>query len=174
MNLKKIVNIYKSKWETVGLYQEFEINPQVSLCQGHEMTLSFSKNGTRDRWRCRYISCRYKIPLRNGTWLEGSRLNIDNFLLFVCFWASDILTINHCKKELSMGHSVVMDFSRYMREVCTCFVVKMSAEKIGGHGCIVDESLFSKRKANKGRMFPQKWVFVGTCRETKDVFMLRS
>ena len=44
MNLKKVVDICNSKWETIGLYQEFEIIPQVRLCpQGHEMTLSFDE-----------------------------------------------------------------------------------------------------------------------------------
>ena len=75
-----------------------------------------------------------------------------------------------------MGHSAVVDFSNYMREVCMWFVEKMSVENIGGDGCIVeiDESLFSKRKANKERKFPQQWVFGGICREMKDVFFMLS
>ena len=44
---------------------------------------------------------------------------------------------------------------------------------IGGPGTTVevDESLFSRRKNHQGRVLPQKWVFGGICRETRESFM---
>ncbi|GIX97917.1 DDE_Tnp_IS1595 domain-containing protein [Caerostris darwini] len=47
-------------------------------------------------------------------------------------------------------------------------------KKIGGPDCIVeiDQNLCTKRKDNCGRVLPEKWVFGGICRETKDSFVV--
>ena len=46
--------------------------------------------------------------------------------------------------------------------------------QIGGPGHIVeiDESLFSRRKYNRGRIVPEQWIFVGYDAATKESFLL--
>ncbi|KFD71256.1 hypothetical protein M514_16603 [Trichuris suis] len=36
----------------------------------------------------------------------------------------------------------------------------------------VDETLYSKRKSHRGRLYPEQWVFGGVCRETGESFLV--
>ena len=61
----------------------------------------------------------------------------------------------------------------YMREVCADEHLK-NPGKIGGDGLIVeiDESLFSRRKYNRGNKYPSQGVSEGVRRDTKEVFLV--
>ena len=61
----------------------------------------------------------------------------------------------------------------YMREICAYYVLQHQGV-IGGHDLNVeiDEVLFTKRKNNQGRLFPEQLCFGGICRETKECCMV--
>ena len=170
MNLGKLVSISKSKWDTFGRLQEAETIPMQVKCEnGHQMNLPLGPEGSRrDRWRCKFRGCRKDIGIRTKIWLEGSKPGLDKMLLFIYTWSQDLATISYCKNELGMNH-----MNMNMREVCAWLIEKQSQQKIGGEGKIVeiDESMFTRRKSNKGRVLPRQWVFGGICRETKEVFI---
>lgn len=69
-------------------------------------------------------------------------------------------------KLLKNNKKSIAIWYQYIRDICPTQLVKIKGEgenkfQIGGHGIIVqiDESLFVKRKHNRGRLEKQQWFF---------------
>ena len=111
---------------------------------------------------CNLIGCCKKLKLFLSCNLIPN-WRLINFYFSSIFGAKT--SIDFCKKDLDMPRSSVVDFSSYLCEVCADENLKNS-EKIGGEGQIVEvnQSLFTRRKNQVGRVLPSTWVVGGICR----------
>ncbi|XP_050691605.1 uncharacterized protein LOC126983150 [Eriocheir sinensis] len=159
----------QSNESTVNFLQNHGIIPKEKLCQKHHpMTIDYK----RSSWRCHKGRCREEVNLRKNTWLEGSTLPMNKIIEFIYAWTKEYTSIKFCRDELGISHDAVVDYNNYLREVCAHEILN-NPVKIGGPNCTVeiDETVYAKRKYNKGRMLKEQWVFGGVCKETRDVFL---
>ncbi|KFD61344.1 hypothetical protein M514_12055 [Trichuris suis] len=78
-----------------------------------------------------------------------------------------------CEDELGINKSVRARWDSHLLQVIAEALTEAPVQH-GGPSRIVelDESLFSRSKYNRGKRYPQQWVFGGTCRETGDAFVV--
>ena len=87
------------------------------------------------------------IPVRRGTWLQGSRLTYRHIILFIYCWSKELTSISFCESELYMAKETVIDYNNYLHEVCANTLIT-NPVILGGPNTTVeiDESMFTWRK----------------------------
>ena len=111
--------------------------------------------------------------MRKRTWLKGFHLTYRQIILFIYCWSKELTSVSFCKTELQIEEKEAIKLNKYIREVCAMTMIA-NPIIIGGPNTTVeiDESMFSRRKNQVGRVLPQQWVFSGLCRETGDCFLI--
>jgi hypothetical protein len=122
-------------------------------------------------WRCRNSKCRSTRCIRENSYFSRSHLSISQILMLGYLWSKDC-TNKFIKEELELDQKTAVDWNRFCRDIA-CYHYEneeVSNEQIGGIGVIVeiDESVFSKRKYQRGRLVKETWVFGGVNRDNSN------
>ena len=106
-------------------------------------------------WRC--VKCDSKAGIRRDSWFAHSQVLLVTYVQFLHAWAHQRTSIQYCKEELGISRCTTIHLNQAVRDVCVQDLQNKPSAPIGGPGEIVeiDESLFSKRKNNKGRVLPE-------------------
>lgn len=196
--MKDIFNeIIDTKMHAVEFLQKHNIVPKEKLCPGpiiHGKRYGECGNDmilkeVTDRkdcivWRCRKIHKVYlnerihikkdvKVTIRENTWLENSKLTLEEIVLILYCWSNNY-TNEQIAHEVRCSTNTITSWSTFLRDSCISNMLDYS-EAIGGPGIDVeiDESKFGKRKYYKGHQVEGQWIFGG--RESKDkskIFMV--
>ena len=166
-----------SEKKAVQYLQSKEIIPSSKNCANclFPMTIQFRNVDDKVQWACSRRTCRSSVTVRKGTWLFGSKIKLRKIVFFITSWAQSLTSIKFAAENIEISMHTTIDFNNYMREVCAHSLTKNTNAAIGGYGkhVEIDESIFTRRKYNRGRVLPQAWVFGGICRETNDMFMVQ-
>jgi len=108
-------------------------------------------------WKC--ISCKKASNIRQNSYFANTKKSLKTCYLFLYFWSTNMKQKDICK-ELDLNKNTISEWCFDIREICQ-FAFLDQKLKLGGYNKIVeiDESLFFKRKYNRGRYNGVQWVF---------------
>ena len=153
-----------------GLISKIKRCPEQGCNNVMTMANRTGKDGKT--WRCQR-PYQKTLSIRSGTFFEASNLHISTIVKFIYNWAYEILDYKLATREFNMGTRAFVDWKNFLRDICAEHFIHHPLH-IGGPGVTVEvnESVFTRRKYNRGRMVMEQWVFGGIDAITKQGFLV--
>jgi len=133
-------------------------------CQCNTSMSVIRKTRTADKyvWMCK--QCRVECSIRVGSIFNGLKTDIETFFKFLILWCKTTLQ-NDIAYDLNVNKNTASKWCLLMRELIQNYLIE-NGEMLGGFDennnpkiVEIDESLFFKRKYNRGRFINAQWVF---------------
>lgn len=176
MNTRKFMSLTESPEKAVNFALARNLINDKKRCKRCKSRMKISKNSRlidQVEWMCKNSKCKAKTSIRTGTFFERSKLDIAD-ILQICFMWSKNLPLKYVAEDLNISTKTMIDWYRFCGDIVLFHYENAETSKIGGVNQIVeiDESVFSKRKYNRGRLVKETWVFGGINRNnSKEMFI---
>ncbi|ETV64954.1 hypothetical protein H257_18250 [Aphanomyces astaci] len=147
--------------------------PNAATCPKCDLAMSFAFKSKP--WRCRRAACTgggsVERGMRFASWFKGSKIPMAKLVRLIFAWASrKPVGIVIAEEEIARESGV--DWYQYCHDLCSAEML-CAPMLVGGEGVTVEideTSMKKKRKYNRGRYYPEHWVFGGVDRTTKKWF----
>lgn len=156
-----IIQITKTKESCIEFLKTNGILSESFICNfcNEEMKIYQNKNRV-DQYIFKCKRCNKAKSIRNGSFLEKSKLSLETFVFLIYFWSTKASTSQLCI-HLNLSKKTICEWTNFIREVCSWKLMQLD-QKIGGIGKViqVDESLIYKAKYWIGHALSsrQKWI----------------
>ncbi|CAF1283826.1 unnamed protein product, partial [Didymodactylos carnosus] len=156
---------------TLGL---IPYSPSAPCTNGHHKWYMGKSSRAHDKYqsRCRAKGCKLTRSIRDGTFFSTSRLSIQQLLDLMFYWSQGLDSHKDLRRHCNLAsESTIVDWKNFLRDICAEFFLRHPGV-IGwiGHVVEIDESSWTKRKYNRGRVVPNQWVFGGIDGDTRKCF----
>src|SRR5215469_1607030 len=169
MDINDIFHVCEDDHELLAFLQATKLILDKKNCEICNLKCKIYQKKSKFFFFC--IQCnKWYTCTPKGFFLNNVHLEYDMCLKIMFLFTTNV-TVTQAQKILTVGEKSLIDWHNFCREVCFLEVTS-NKEKIGGAGkhVEIDESVFGKRKYNKGRFIDGQWVIGGIERESGKFF----
>ncbi|KAF4149088.1 putative ISXO2-like transposase domain-containing protein [Phytophthora infestans] len=164
-----VIDITSSASSTVAWAMSVHLLAPSLLCP--KCTTSMRLDVGHERWRCSRAACRTERSIRTNSFFSKSKLPLRKLVRLLCHWCART-PVTAAAVMVGVNAQAAMQWYTYCRDICSQEMMSIPME-IGGEGHVVEideTSLKKKSKYNRGRRYPDFWLFGGVERTTNRWF----
>lgn len=171
--------LYVSKFELIEWLAKRRLIKNTAKCDNCDNFMRIMKNKNTKLgylWTCKR-PCRNLKSILYDSFFSESKLGPAIILNYMYLWTIQSTQEQNCL-ELNINKNTAVEWSKDIREICMVRMID-ETETIGGLDenqnpivVEIDESIFFKRKYNRGRLRSAQWVFGAVERNSKKCFLV--